>query len=85
MNTIGTRNERDEVNIVSGYGQWSQILNKDTNSLNEVSFYFPKLEYYTQIIHYFLEITLIKVIDRLAKLALIVTFFTWLLGLWHLK
>ncbi|RUU11190.1 hypothetical protein EOD23_11205 [Mesorhizobium sp. USDA-HM6] len=80
--SIGTRNERDEVYIVSGYQDWAKLENSDTKIPNGISFYFPRLEYYTQIIHFLLEITLIKVIERLAKLALMVTFFTWLVGLW---
>lgn len=80
--SIGTRNERDEVHIVSDYQDWARIENPDTKNPNDVSFYFPRFEYCTQIFLFLLEITLIKVVERIAKLALIVTFFTWLLGLW---
>ena len=85
MNSVGTRNEHDEVNIVSGFSDWSQLINKDTNSPNGVSFYFPRIEYTTQILYFFLNITIIKVIERVATLALVITFLTWLAGLWQFE
>ncbi len=76
---LGTRNEHDEVHSARGYSEWKEIINKDTGLTNYSSFYFPRVEFVTHILHYLLGITLIRVIEQVAKLALIFTFLTWLL------
>lgn len=80
----GTRNEHDEVHIVKDYEQWSDLPNRDTNNPNGMSFYFPRFEFFCQKLNFLLSTTLIKVIERLAVLSIIVTFFGWLLGFWDI-
>jgi hypothetical protein len=66
---IGTKNERDQIYIVNNYQEWKGIINPDTKDENGISFYCPRMEYLLQVINFFLETSIFKVIERLGKLS----------------
>ena len=75
---IGIKNEYGEIHYVNDFSTWKKISNRETNSTNARSYYFPRAEYLLQVTNFLLATTLFEVLERLGRLSIfpaIIAFF----------
>ncbi|MEM1233010.1 MAG: hypothetical protein AAGH70_02695 [Pseudomonadota bacterium] len=80
--SYGVRDEHDRAHVVKDYKAWGEIINPDNGKANKHAYYFPRVEFASQIVYFFLNFTFIKVLEKVAHFAVVVSILAWFAGFW---